>query len=308
MNANNLADDYFSGAGGFDIWLHERGYDVNGFEVMPEARETRRLNGLRTNEDGDVRNHTTKPGAARLHAAGPPCPAFSIQGKGAGRKVFPLLHDAARSIGRGVLPDFAQLDEIAGDGRVSLVLQPLRLALEGMPDYLLWEQVPTAAPLWHEFGDVLADHGYDVAVGVLNAADYGAPQHRKRAVLLARRDSIEARLPEPTVTGGDYVTMADALGWGMTKRPSYTVTGGGAYTGGAEHFGTQARKGMKRQFDAGDWIGPERYRITPEEAAILQGFPPGMKFAGTKGMQAMQIGNAVPGHLARALVNLFPRP
>ena len=44
-----------------------------------------------------------------------------------------------------------------------------------------------------------------------------------------------------------------------------------------------------------------RRRLTPEECAALQGFPPGYRFAGTKTSIYKQIGNAVPPPLAQAL-------
>jgi DNA (cytosine-5)-methyltransferase 1 len=43
-------------------------------------------------------------------------------------------------------------------------------------------------------------------------------------------------------------------------------------------------------------------RLTIDELATLQGFPPGYIFTGTKTAQAKQVGNAVPPALARVLV------
>jgi DNA (cytosine-5)-methyltransferase 1 len=51
-----------------------------------------------------------------------------------------------------------------------------------------------------------------------------------------------------------WVSMAEALGWGMTHRPSMTVTGGGTSKGGAEPFGNAARQGMLRELEAGRWV------------------------------------------------------
>jgi DNA (cytosine-5)-methyltransferase 1 len=63
-----------------------------------------------------------------------------------------------------------------------------------------------------------------VWTGVLNAADYGVPQTRRRAILIASRVR-DVSAPDPTHTqtpGGDHlfgealprwVSMADALGW-----------------------------------------------------------------------------------------------
>jgi len=47
---------------------------------------------------------------------------------------------------------------------------------------------------------------------------------------------------------------------------------------------------------------PDRLRrITVEEAAAIQSFPPGMRWAGSRSAQYRQIGNAVPPMLALAV-------
>ncbi len=130
---------------------------------------------------------------------------------------------------------------------------------------LAWEQVPTVLPVWEACAEVLRGHGWNVVTGNVQAEQYGVPQTRKRAVLLAHRDR-EVSLPTPThskyhsrsperLDDGvlPWVSMAQALGWGATARPSMTVTGGGTETGGAETFGNAARRGLERERDAGRW-------------------------------------------------------
>lgn len=126
------------------------------------------------------------------------------------------------------------------DIRTGLVLEPLAWALRHEPEWLAWEQVPTVLPVWEACAEVLRADGYSVAVGVLHAEEYGVPQTRKRAVLVASRTRAVS-LPTPTHTryrkgkprqddsmAGllPWVSMADALGWGMNARPSHTATGG----------------------------------------------------------------------------------
>jgi DNA (cytosine-5)-methyltransferase 1 len=145
-----------------------------------------------------------------------------------------------------------------------LVVQPARWVLAIRPRWVALEQVPSVAPLWHHLAALLRELGYNAWSGVLSAEEYGVPQTRKRAILIARCDGIPVGRPTPTHQAyragrehaiepdlfGDPlpppVSMADALGWdgevrtgqqseiarGVfqrydrdTDRPSPTVTG-----------------------------------------------------------------------------------
>lgn len=55
------------------------------------------------------------------------------------------------------------------------------------------------------------------------------------------------------------------------------------------------------------WRACKRRRLTPEECAILQDFPPTYPWKGTKTSQYRQIGNAVPRSLARVLGQVILR-
>jgi DNA (cytosine-5)-methyltransferase 1 len=57
----------------------------------------------------------------------------------------------------------------------------------------------------------LRDAGYTVTAGVLNAADYGVPQRRRRAFFIASRAGIKLEFPRPTHTP-QHVTVWDAIG------------------------------------------------------------------------------------------------
>ena len=105
-----------------------------------------------------------------------------------------------------------------------------------MPTFVAWEQVPAVIPVWEACGEVLRKHGYTVSVDYLWSEQFAVPQVRKRAILVARLDGGFAQLPNAThsrfnwhrlgeVEQGlmPYVTMHDALGWGMTHRPYPTI-------------------------------------------------------------------------------------
>lgn len=220
----------------------------------------------------------------------------------------------------------------------SLMLEPARFLYAllcgpgaGVGVSLEWaafEQVPAAEPLWQVYALELRRLGWSVAVGVLDLADFGGGQERPRAVLIASRVR-NVSLPAKThgkVWGDDLfggsllprVTMAQALGWGYTQRPAPTVTGGGTATGGAEPFGNGSRKAMRAAMDdprhwahhrpahtvsgtvghVGGKQAGGHLNLEPEEGAVLQTFPRGYPFWGTKGQRSRQIGDAMPPLLA----------
>jgi DNA (cytosine-5)-methyltransferase 1 len=65
-----------------------------------------------------------------------------------------------------------------------------------------------------------------------------------------------------------------------------------------------ARAGAKRSVDRPGAPGRSEnaVRVTVEQAAILQGFPAGYPWQGTRGRQFQQVGNAVPPPLARRII------
>jgi DNA (cytosine-5)-methyltransferase 1 len=201
----------------------------------------------------------------------------------------------------------------AGPPSVWLVTEPLRWALGVRPDWVACEQVPEVLPIWHVVAERLRAEGYSAWAGVLNAADYGVPQTRQRAVLMASRSrpavppaATHARRPRVRLDGTElpsWATMAEALErrglrsaplprW-CHERPATTVQGD-------RRIGRPGHK---------DWVGGERQfdrdavTLAPDELAALQDFPPGYCFAGTSRSVACQIGNAVPVGLAAAVVH-----
>lgn len=201
-----------------------------------------------------------------------------MAGKGKGRQDGERLLTAIRYIGEypELVEDImATFDSGANDHRSVLTLEPLRWAIRmGYPEVITLEQVPTVLPVWEAYADALQEWGYTVWTGILHAEQYGVPQTRKRAILMAERDADMILPPTPThsryyprspekLDEGvlPWVSMAQALGWGMTERPSMTVAGGGTSTGGAEPFGNGARKGMARELGAG------RYLRSPQSVA-----------------------------------------
>ncbi|MBK8212717.1 MAG: DNA cytosine methyltransferase [Myxococcales bacterium] len=76
-----------------------------------------------------------------------------------------------------------------GTQRWRLLYQFGRLVDESSPDIVTMENVPTVVrhSIFHEFVKTLQNSGYHVWHSVVDCADYGLPQRRRRTVLLASR-------------------------------------------------------------------------------------------------------------------------
>ena len=328
--------DWFAGPGGWDVAATRLGADVIGIEKDHAACETRRAAGLGTVE-GDVRDYGPTDFPDATDAVGsPPCQPFAVGGLGRGRKALDTVLNLAQMLASR--QSIALALEGFDDERTGLVLEPLRWTLEaidaGRPyRTVMLEQVSTVLPVWEAFARILRAEGYSVATGRLSAEEYGVPQTRKRAILTAVLDR-EARLPDPThqryrkgvPQGQDalglapWVSMADAIGWGMTHRPALTIAVGTA-AGGPDPScvgGSGARATLYGERDAGRWINCTRLtaaedlpayrggrrdtiRLAVDDAATLQGFP-AHPWEGSWTKQMEQVGNAFPPPLAMAVL------
>lgn len=310
----------FAGPGGIDLAAHQLGLKPLGIEHDQSTCLTRIAAGLRT-VTADVRYHgpAALPNARRALLAGPPCQTYSATGTGTGRAQLQLVLDGAKMLAARQPLDalLAGLDDL----RTGLVLEPLRWALEaiddGRPfDAIVLEQVPAALPVWQAYAEHLTAEGYHVATGVLRAEEYGVPQTRRRAALVARRDR-PVDLPAPTHRRyrkgvrqelGDpsllpWVSMGDVL----PRRGDFTAisnygTGGDPANRGRRTWREPAFTvtGKVNRTRLVAFNGTELSRLRPHEAGLLQGFPEGHPWSDTDTWQ--QIGNACPPPLAHALI------
>ena len=258
------AVDLFSGGGGWCLGAQALGIRTLGIELDDHAVATRRAAGLPTIH-ADVRTLDPLDFPYRMFIGSPPCQNFSLSGKGDGRKHLDRLREMAHEMAAQDQPTRPEWD---GNINIVLVLEPLYWVLAryraGDPyEEIALEQVPAVLPIWHTYADILRGLGYGVEVGYVQAEQYGVPQTRKRAILVAALGR-GVSLPAPTHSRYHprnpskldpgvlpWVSMAEALGWGATARPSMTVTGGGCKDGGAEPFGNAARKGLSREKEQG---------------------------------------------------------
>ncbi len=190
------AIDVFCGAGGLSLGLRQARFRVAAaVDILPLAVESYRMNFPRVPVIlGDVRDPGTtcrllraaglREGELDLLAGCPPCQGFSA--------IRTRRRDAVH------------------DERNRLVLDFLRLVREIRPRLVLMENVPGLRrnDLFQEFTDGIAACGLHYDCGVLDTADFGTPQHRRRLVLVA------ARGERPNLAEGAVKrrTVRDAIG------------------------------------------------------------------------------------------------
>lgn len=327
--------DLFAGPGGLDVAATWLGLHVEGLEWDADACATRDAAELLTDPlDVRRRGPSDFPGATIL-AGGPPCQTYTVAGSGAGRKALDeVLKFADRMAADDPLVE-ADLRQAASkhDERTGLVLEPLRWALEAYRDEkpyrkIVLEQVPAVRHVWEKYAEILRNLDYEVAYGVVNTEEFGVPQTRRRALLLASLDS-EVELPSPTHqryrkgvprakevdADGLYpwVSMSDALrAWTRQGEPweeelpmrdefdvvSNYGTGGDPKLRGRRASGepsaTVTGKVRRNRLVTSGSDGFDRFSY--KEAGLLQTFPIDYPWSGRD--LAQQIGNAIPPRLA----------
>ncbi|MEU2240536.1 DNA cytosine methyltransferase [Streptomyces sp. NPDC018338] len=207
--------DLFAGPGGLDVAAHFLGFKSIGIEWDRNACETRYAAGLPTiHADVSVMRESRFdeiPKSVDVLAGGPPCQSFSVAGKGAGRRALEEVKTFIHRLVDG--EDEAKIDEdlhaLTADPRTALVLEPLRWLLkaidtEGRDPYkvIVLEQVPAVLPLWEVYAKLLrSGEGrlkgvkYEADFWELKTEQFGVPQTRTRAVLVARLPGLGAIEP-----------------------------------------------------------------------------------------------------------------
>jgi DNA (cytosine-5)-methyltransferase 1 len=214
--------DLYAGPGGWEEGMRSLGItDVIGIELEPNACATAEAAGhKRVRADVSAEPIGDYTGTRGL-VASPPCQAWSMAGKRQGEQDRAKVH--------ALIDAYATGSDDIGDGwvdpRSHHAAQPIRWVRDLRPQWVCFEQVPPVLGLWQHAAEVLRRWGYSTWCGVLNSADYGVPQTRERAVLMARHGTpvhppaaTHAKEPEGAdLFGGEllpWVSMAEALEWG----------------------------------------------------------------------------------------------
>lgn len=290
-----------AGAGGQALGLEMAGFEhVALVEIDKDASATLRLNRPNWNTlNLDLKAFDASGfEGVDLVAGGVPCPPFSKAGKQLGAEDERNLFDEAIRIVREAKPRAVMLENVRG------------LLDDCFADYRA-----------HILGQLQA-LGYEAEWKLLNASDFGVPQLRPRAILVAVRKDLWKKFawPEETPcrkTVGEILgDLMAAEGWtgskawaGKANAIAPTLVGGSKKHGGPDLGPTRARKawaalgvdgsGVADEPPAKDFEGMPK--LTTRMAARLQGFPDEWSFWGRKTTTYRQIGNAFPPPVARAV-------
>ena len=320
----------FSGAGGLDIGFCDTGFTLiesveledKFVQTMLHNQTTGKYFAKANIKCKDIRqyepNISTK---IDFVIGGPPCQSFSA----AGRRAAGV---AGTKDDRGSL-----FEEYV---RVLQKLKPKGFLFENVYGLLGAEKGESIKKILKAFKEI----GYNVSYRILDAADYGVPQHRERIILVGSIDKL-FKFPKPT-HGPDsfeefphYSSQQAILNVGKPdndKLPSINgrfghllneVPPGLNYSFFTEKMGHPnpifAWRSKFSDFlykadplkpirtlkaSGGQYTGPfhwENRHFTIEELKRLQTFPDDYKILGNRAVASKQIGNSVPPQFARLL-------
>lgn len=305
--------DLFCGAGGLSKGLEMSGLEgICGLDWFTEACMTYNRNFDHPFVNGDIKDPVNKKKfydtvRDRLNgrhlnivAGGFPCQGFSMAG-----------------------------NRIVDDPRNSLYKELIEIVVELQPDFVICENVKGLRTMLNGLVEkkILADFkeiGYEMNVTTLCAADYYTPQKRERVIFIGNRKGLKNFHPQPMLKPNEYITTGQAIGdlishptdpafnhvptvhrADMAKRILETPEGASLYKGYSDAWKKcpwNAPSCTIKENHGGVNLHPKLPRVlTAREMARLQSFPDDFIFEGTKNKQLVQIGNAVPPLLGKAI-------
>ena len=305
--------DLFCGAGGLSKGLEMSGLiGICGLDWFKEACMTYERNFKHPFVNGDIKldevkklfyetvNKELDGRHLNIVAGGFPCQGFSMAG-----------------------------NRIVDDPRHSLYLKLIEIVNELKPDFVICENVKglrsmlkgkVEEKILNDFHKI----GYEMNVMTLCAADYYTPQKRERVIFIGNRIGVKNYFPKPIIEPSKYVTTGEAISDLMTvqdnaafnhvstrhsekmmKRMSELPEGQSLYKGYSDAWKKcpwNEPSCTIKENHGGVNIHPRLPRVlTAREMARLQSFPDDFIFEGPKNKQLVQIGNAVPPLLGKAI-------
>lgn len=305
--------DLFCGAGGLSKGLEMAGLEgICGLDWFNEACMTYNRNFDHPFVNGDIKNpeikqkfyETVKKQLNGRHldivAGGFPCQGFSMAG-----------------------------NRIIDDPRNSLYKELIEIVTKLQPDFVICENVKGLRTMLHGLVEkkIIQDFneiGYEMQVETLCAADYYTPQKRERVIFIGNKKGLQNYHPKPILTPEKYVTTGQVIGdliehpndpdfnhvptvhtEDMKKRIMETPEGKSLYKGYSDAWKKcpwDKPSCTVKENHGGVNLHPKLPRVlTAREMARLQSFPDDFIFEGKKNKQLVQIGNAVPPYLGKAI-------
>lgn len=305
--------DLFAGAGGMSEGFRSAGYKIlSAVEIVEIAAATHKRNFPKSHVFcGDIAKYHPKDflkqKKVQVVVGGPPCQGFSVAGR-----------------------------RDPKDPRNRLFREFVRVVGELRPDYFVMENVPgiltmQGGKVKEAILEAFEEIGYpSVSVAILEAASFGAPQLRARAIFIGNKHGLPNPFPAPLLEPSDYVPIECALeslpDWDripeinhewtrhskeFTKRISKVAPGSSLYETFMDAYKRQylgVPSMTIKENHGGTHIHPTLDRcISAREMARLQTFPDSFIFEGSMKKAMWQIGNAVPPVLAKYIaLSLIP--
>lgn len=307
--------DLFSGAGGLSCGMVMAGFNpIASVEIMPQAVETYKYNFIEKHkfdenvETRDIRNQEVKEKLYKsvegkkidVIVGGFPCQGFSMAGYRVVDDPRNSLYKEMKEIVEKLQPEIVVMENVEG----------LRSMLNGKVEEMIIEDYKKI--------------GYEINLTVLNSANYGVPQFRKRVIFVGNRVGKTNYHPKPLYDETNYVTLGEAIEpyMNMPENPEINHVFSkhteemkarlAAIPEGKSLYKNYSDAWKKSPWDkpsctikenhGGTNVHPKLPRcLTAREIATLQSFPSDFIFKGTKKWQLVQIGNAVPPLLGKAI-------
>ncbi|MFZ9181603.1 MAG: DNA cytosine methyltransferase [Rickettsiales bacterium] len=168
--------------------------------------------------------------------------------------------------------------------------------------------------------NILEEMGYNVYSQILNAKDFGVPQNRERIYILGFLDNVDFSFPEPIFKKtkvGDILqkdvekkyTISDKLWAGHLRRKKEHIEKGNGfgYSIFDENSPYTSTISARYYKDGSEILIKQNdqnpRKLTPREAARLQGFPDDYKIVVSDNQAYKQFGNSVCVPVIKALSN-----
>jgi len=317
--------DLFSGAGGFSLGFDNKGFqNVFSIDIEPSFCKTYKHNfsnhqliekDICDLSDSEIK-YLKEFDEIDVVIGGPPCQGFSIAGN-IGRK---FVDDPRNRL----FKEFV---------RVVKVIKPKFFVMENVARLYTHNKGATRNEIIKDFEKL----GYKVDCKILNSADYGVPQVRKRVIFIGTSTNQKIEFPQKEVE--NYVSVKEALSKypklqsgeessipnhiamshsdQMLTKMSYVSDGGdrNEIPVKIRPKSGDVRKYIKYASDkpsvcvTGDMRKIFHYEqnraLTVRELAELQSFPDDFVFKGSRISQQQQVGNSVPPKMAEAIAKVI---